>query len=265
MINNSIGYAEVVGVLGEVVEFSLLKGTYTLLDENQETHVVDMDEVKELKYLGDFEESAVYEHDVFGNTVTKQMYELTFNEKGLINIYALDAKLERISSKPDNTIKDLSELTLNLVLLGSIYELEAKPLPEFNIRIVRHFADGETTYFYACNDKENEMIDLIKVVFVGSQLLEEEDYERVTITYDEYQENIEEGLYKEVNPQELQNYALGLSRNTVATDVIKVEATKTTYEAVGDYPDDDEEDEDDNDDLCEECGEEEQDCDCELF
>lgn len=294
MINNSIGYAEVVGVLGEVVEFSLLQGTYTLLDENQETHVVDMDEVKELKYLGDFEEIAVYEGDVFGNASTKKMYELTLNEQGLINIYALDAKLKRISNKPDNTITKLSTLSRELVLIGSIYELEPNSTPEFNIRVVRKFVLGETSYFYACNDKENEMIDMIKVVFVGSHLLEEEDYQRITISYDEYQEQIDNGVYKEVSPQELQNYALGLSRNTVATDVIKVEADKTTYESVGDYSVEDEEDdmdgnefddcdcsackinreedieaeeedEDDDDDCCEECGEEEQDCDCELF
>jgi len=297
---NSVGYAESIDVLGSIVEVSLIKGTYTLMDASGETHTLDIDLVEELKYLGDlgdFGGSAVYERDIFGDKNTGDLYELFFNEDGLIKMQSLevvDGALERVGASSLN-IK-LSDLSSDLMLLGSIYELEVDEdkSPQFNIQIVRHFLDGETTYFYACNDKENEKIDMIKVIFVGSHLLEEENYARVTMDYDEYANFVEKGIYKEVSPQELQNYVLGVSRNTVAQDVIKVEADKTTYEAEDeeeyeDEMDDDIEEEEEEDDMdgdefdncqcygcqkergeledevCDECGEEEQDCDCDLF
>ena len=78
---------------------------------------------------------------------------------------------------------------------------ESKKSELKNIAIVKDTNNGDV--YYACNDKKNEAIDLIKVIFLGSELLEEEDYLRVTFGYDFYLEMLEFGDIVEITPTEL--------------------------------------------------------------
>src|SRR5690606_6499815 len=73
------------------------------------------------------------------------------------------------------------------------------------------------TYYYACNNKEEKEIDLIKVIFIGTQLIEEK-YERLTVPYEEFEDMVNDNVITEVSPHQLQQYAINKMSNSVYTE-----------------------------------------------
>ncbi|UGO48070.1 hypothetical protein PQE73_gp229 [Bacillus phage vB_BanS_MrDarsey] len=200
--------------LGGIVEVSFLKNTYTLETEqdgkvvNITTKIEDAIVLSELGHMGG---EVIFEGDVFVSKAQEPVkYEIEKLEDGTLVLHKLNKRLEREKSGEPFTPEKLSDFAPYLELFGNIYALQSqRPQVDFNIRVVRQVINGEVSYAYACNNKLEESVDLLAVVFVGHQLLEEEDYTRITLPYEGYLESIERGVIKEVNPQELANYVTG--------------------------------------------------------
>lgn len=263
---NVIGFAKEAGVLGAIGEISYLKGTATLVAENEELFVVQLDDVTFLEEVGSIGEAVIFNRDVLG-TVDGKLYEVELQANGTdIKLHLLDNKLNRVEEGETIDKSNLSVLEPYVELLGSIFELELElPVVDFNIKIVKNFNGQFITYFYACNNKETGEIDLIKVVFVGASLLEE-DYTRKTLNHDEFLDAIENGTLKDVSPQELQNYATGVRYGRVSTGTITASQVTGGVTSQPSCEEEDcceiEEEEEEDGDYCEECGSHEIECEC---
>ncbi|QPK89751.1 hypothetical protein IEN91_04740 [Bacillus velezensis] len=221
-IYNGLLYIKEEGILGSFAGIDLTTGTVKIyVDDN--IYEADIEAVEKLDHVmklhdGDGELD-VYVGDVFVGADKKYIVKLV---DGYRFIKYLDDNLNEIPiigvgiGLPINELEeDFKEGKVQL--LGNIVEL--KRTPDFNVKIARKFKDGDTTYYYVCNNKEENLIDLIKVVFVGADILDG-DYTRKTITYFEYLDLIESGELKEVDPMELANYALGVMHgNAKISDV----------------------------------------------
>ncbi|UUV46150.1 hypothetical protein [Bacillus phage vB_BanS-Thrax2] len=196
--------------LGAVVEVSLLKKTYTVQVDEDEFVTVDIDNAVELEELGYLGGDVIFEGDVL-KTKAGDLYEIEKLKTGDLVFHALNNRLERQQQGDSFEPDSLSEFTPHLELYGNIHLLKAQiPQVKFNVQVIRRVVNGEVEYAYACNNKLEEAVDIFPVVFVGHQLLEEEEYTRITLPYDGYLDSVERGLIKEVKPQELQNYVTGL-------------------------------------------------------
>lgn len=80
-------------------------------------------------------------------------------------------------------------------------------MKDFNIKIIKLTnKNGEVEYFYACNNKKENVIDLISVAFIGHQLVET-DYKRQTMNEESYLQLVSLGVISDVTPYELQRFA----------------------------------------------------------
>lgn len=299
MLEQTLAYDKSKKVFGAIAEVSFIKGTITVSDGDDILHECEISNVIELKKVGVLNgKDVVFNHDVLGGHGVNEgkMWEVELKEDNKMVLHLLDRKLNRLKTGDEFDVLAFSDLSDTLTLIGSKYEIEVAPLVEFNIRIVRQNMGGEITYFYVCNNKDKEEIDLIKVIYMGSKLLEEEAYQRVTMSHEDYLSRVEKGHLKEVGANELQNYVMGMTYQPTKQDKEDMVVLKPTYEAVGDYPDDEEELEDEfeeeyedemedeeecgckgcvasraeiqavpDEEFCEKCKEPEDDCDCELW
>lgn len=292
MLEQTLAYDKVKKVFGAIAEVSFIKGTITLSDGEDELHECQIDNVIELKKVGVLNgQDVVYNHDVLGGHGNNEgkLWEVELKEDNKMVLHLLDRKLNRVETGEEFEVALFSDLSDTLTLIGSKYEIEVKALVDFNIRIVRQNVDGEITYFYACNNKDNEEIDLIKVIYMGSKLLEEESYQRVTISHEDYLARVEKGHLKEVGANELQNYVMGMTYQPTKQDVKDMVVLKPAYDTYNEQDDENEEDEDEfeneldedeeqcecndcrkarakhDEDICEKCEVPEEDCDCELW
>lgn len=293
MLINSIGFSKSLGVLGAYAKIDLINEGVTLIDTAGETYETTLADVEEVKLVGKYNgidgEHYIYDGDVIESKVNGDMYEIVHAGHGLMTPCLLNKKLERVNRSTTVDTSVLKGLMNNYLLKGNVRELrlEINKKTNFNIVTVREIVNGDVRYHYACNNKEESKVDLIKVVFIGHKLLTEEDYERMTLEYDEYIEMIDNGILKVVNPQEIANYVLGVTYKPNQDELLKREdntdeAETDDFEYDFEYDfDDDEDDFDsygDNDedfeeesehfsdtDVCDECGEEIDECSCRLF
>jgi len=221
-----VTYHEATNAFGQVVDVDLLNGVVTVKDFEGEVSTLSITDVKFLRIIGKFGEDIVLDGDLFRslNTTDKlELYQIELSEDGqLVRFSYLDEDLEKEETGDffDKAILE-NVATGKLELIGNIndkdlFEEEDDSILDFNIKIVKDTNDG--TYYYACVNAEENVIDLIKVVFIGANLLEEQ-YSRNTIDNEEYVEYVKEGLLVEVTPSELQSYAYQLSRKQVITSV----------------------------------------------
>lgn len=270
LINNkNIGFATEEKVLGAIVAVNLLDGTVTLMDDNEEIYTVDMEQVIELEELGTIGNQYIYEGDVVKVTETGKVYEIIKQEDNEIAMHLLDNKLNRTEGGLGLSFErqQLSVFGGVVELLGNIHEIKAKqPTVDFNLAVFRYVEDGEVAYYYAGNNKENEQVDLIKVIFLGHQLLEEEDYERETVTYADFLELVADGTLTKVNPMELANYVTGLLLEKKNPNVGI--GAFVEFDEVGVASEDEQEvDEREKypEEYCENCDEHYEDCECDLW
>ena len=279
MLNKKIiAYAHDLKVLGAVGAINYLENTITLVTKEKELHTADLDDTTILEHIGAINGKHIFNHDVLSGLDTNSVngqevnYEIELVEGG-VQFHKLDGKLNRVKTGVVIPLERLDKLPKGLKLVGNLFELkDALPKVDFNIKIVKDFSNGEFTYFYACNNKFEEQIDLIKVIFVGHQILEEENYARVTLSYEVYQDSVNAGTLKEVSPQELLNYVTGVTYGKTVDPTEDIEG----YEEEDYYDDEEYEDEEDfyedeedfldEDDVAREvCGCNQKVCDCELF
>lgn len=233
---NGFVYDAESGVIGAVAGVDFIKQTITILADDDSLITSKLADVEFLAQLGEIGGVGIIDGDVV-ITADDKMYEIVAVNENDVQMHLLNKKLERVEAGELFEKSGLGQLAPYVTLVGNIRELEPIPAVDFNIVVVRQMDNGEFKgYYYACNNADKEEVDLIKVVFIGHNLLEEEKYERITVTHDEYLELVEDGTLKVVNPQELMNYVTGMmyGKNEVA---------------VADPDDDDFEDDLDDEDL----------------
>lgn len=306
MLKKMIGYVEKSKMLGEVVAMDFLDETVTLIDIDtdgvEDKKVFPVGEVEILEEAFELGDNIIYNKDILVDALGGY-YMVELHKDGDVQLHAIDIKTLEIqrSGKKSAMNKEVASLLEPVAQLYSNYYevLLAKPQePTFNVSIVKDYNGEHFTYFYACNNKKDKEIDLIKVLFIGSTLLDEEEHERRTLSYEEYMEAIANGVYKEASPQELQNYVAGMlygkksdmadvfEENELLYDldedefldedvvecgvncscVYECEIVKQEQEARQGVEDTDAvEDAPVSDDSCEKCGQYEDECDCDLW
>ena len=279
---------EVIGVLALT---NNLTGEAVVVTEDGEvtSHLDNLMKLEKIMQIGDAD---IVDGDVFSDAEGK-LWEITLLNDDMVVWNLLDNGLNRVQTyEPFHKSELVSVLPNLLTLEGHILELEApeEEVVDFNIKIVKH----EDEYIYACNNKETGEVDLISVVFMGSALLEEEDYQRVSLSHEDYLGYLETGYLEEVTPQELQNYVVGLMSGQVATKQegrvygeericgvncgCNVYCEDDMYDEEDEYEDEDEDEDekytcdcdfcvnlsldDEDEDTCYDCGEYHEDCDC---
>lgn len=269
---NGFAFDTETNVLGAIASVDFLKQTVTILTDEDEQVVAKLDNVKFLEQIGYIGNNGIINHDVV-TTADGTLYEIVLQEDGQnVQLHVLGNKLERIEAGDVIAKTDLTVLEPYVTFVGNINELEPVALVDFNIKVVRsQLFHEDITYFYACNNAELEEVDLIKVVFVGHQLLEETAYERFTLTHEQYVEAVEGGTITETTPQNLMNYITGLTYGVSSR--FETEEFEEEYYEDEDEVEDEEVSEDcdcidcrlareDEVDSCEDCGEDEEDCEC---
>lgn len=249
--NDSAVFDTELNVLGGLAGIDFLNQTANIMDSEGDIVVAKLENLIQLEVVGTMNGEPVLNGDVIASPSGK--YEIELQEDGKLAVYLLDKNLERSVKGESFDADKLESMATYAVLEGHILELKAQvETVDFNIRVLRQFIDGETVYYYACNNKETEEVDLIKVIYVGHFLLEEEDYERTTLSHENYLSLIKEEGFKEVSPQELANYVTGMSYGN---------KPKTSLDTK--VKDEQNEVEIDDENFCSECGKHEDDCnDC---
>lgn len=264
--SEAMGYSTSKDVLGLVTEVNFRNSTITLEDANAEFHVCEMSDVKVLDVVGYIGEEIVYNHDVILTSDGKK-YEVELQEDGLnVKLHLLDENLLRLESGEKFSAYNIALLLGRAEVIGSVFQLiieEPKSIIDFNIKLVRDYENGVTTYFYACNNKKTCEIDLIKVVFLGHHLLHEEQYERRTLSYQVFLESLEAETLIEASPQELLKYITDTTDNdleTMSQDSVdhdedcECDLCRCDCENCQAYRDEN---------FCNDCGKENEDCNCE--
>jgi hypothetical protein len=240
---NGFAFDRKTKAIGAIAGIDFIKQKVSILTDSDETVIVDLGTTAFLEQIGTINGVGVINGDVIETKDGKQ-YEIELQADGTLKTHLINERLERVESGesfPKEQLKVLAPYVSKVV--GNINVLEpVLPTVDFNIKVVRANFFGEIGFFYACNNAQFDEVDLIKVVFVGHHLLEEEAYERLTLTHEEYLAEVEAGIVVETTPQALMNYVTGLTYGQT-----------TSEEFAGEYAEEDdleEEYEDDEEDNC---------------
>lgn len=209
-LGNGLVWDEKSDSIGSILALDFGTQIASIEDSFGEVLLAHLEDLTFLELIGEINEVSVYNHDVL-KTVNGQLFEIELlGNKQNVTLFSLNEDLERTGTADSLHKDDIEEAYSYMSVLGSIYEVELEEDKlDFNIKIVRDtFDEDGIVYYYACNNKEEDEIDLIKVVFIGSQLLKEEDYERVTISYDDYLGALGDGELEEATPQMLMDFVL---------------------------------------------------------
>jgi len=207
-------YIPEVNVFGDVANIDFLTNSVTVKDSDGELHTANIDKVERLDYLGKFEGQNLFNRDVL-KTYDGKLYEIDLLEDGMIQLHLLDKRLNRVETGKKVDKLQIHKVAPHVEIVGNYFQLlQDVETVDFNIKIVRMAEDAFYNYYYACNNKAKGTIDLIKVIYMGSVLLPEEDYERIEMAYDTYLDFVENGTITIASPRELQNYVTGATYNS---------------------------------------------------
>lgn len=241
------------GVIGAVASVDFIKQTISIMTDEDEVITTGLADAEFLEQIGAIGEVGVINHDVVATTDGK-LYEIVLVDANSVQLHLLNAKLERVEAGDVIAKTDLHALAPYVEVIGNIYELEPEETVDFNIKVVRTTSENVLKFFYACNNADVNQVDLIKVVFVGHHLLEEENYERITLSHEEYLEAVAKGVIVETDPQALLNYVTGMAYGKKEEPQVAV--AKEQVEEDDDFEDLELE-------ICDECGCELDECECE--
>lgn len=209
MFKRLIGYVKELNFLGEVVNINFATKNYTLDDDNR-VITFGFDGVEILKEAFKLCDSVVYDKDVLSD-VNGDMYLVELHKDGDVILYYVNNKYEVTGTNGRYTInkETLKHFENTLSLVGNVYLLknELPKEPEFNVQVVKDFDGNNFTYFYALNNKEDKEIDLIEV----DTFIKDVKYERITVSYEYYNDSIYKGILNEVSLDELKNYFTGVT------------------------------------------------------
>lgn len=230
------------GVLGKVVSYDFLTETFGIMDDitGEVTNVKEKD-VELLEFAFTLDGEDVYDKDILSQKDGNKLYLVEKLENGNNVIHLVNDTLDIIDTGKEFTQDDTElieyigksvEVTSNAVLVG-LYTKELEEIAKFNIKVVKY---GEK-FFYACNNKSQEEIDLIEVIYVGHHLLEEAEYFRQALTYEEYVLLKYSGAIVEVDPRELQSFVMNYKgEKKVQTPVTEIDSNKFTGYSTSEEP-----------------------------
>lgn len=219
-----LAYSEENKKLGTIAMMNFEDSEVSLIDTDGELFTTSFEDLTELPLIGELNGVTLFDRDVI--QLGTEFYLVKYMGEGKAQMQLLkklkDASLEIVEGVVGETFEVaetsliLSMTSLELRHLGN-YEVlqneiqeEKEKKQKFNIKIFKDvegvFFDAGT-YFYAGN--VNGVVDLIKVVFMGHNLLEEEAYERDTVAIETLLFSINECDVKEVTPSELLKYVSG--------------------------------------------------------
>lgn len=251
-----IAFATDKKALGGIIGFDFVKETVTIITANEEEVESKLEDVFYLEALAEFQNVTIFEHDVFAVGDSDKLWEIDFadREAKTLQLHLLNNKLERVQTGQVFTAKELPVLEDTLILVGNKYELEAivpqVDFTAFNFMLVREDKkDGTSEYYYAYNNKVEEVVDLIKVINVGTNVLDGE-HVRMTVSYEDFTQYIESDIFVKAELEEL---------NTLTRKPVIASGQITIKDL--DEPSAPEK----NDNFCEECGKDNEDCDCDLW
>jgi len=206
--------------IGEVITINLVTKK-VMLDNDGEQRIEKISDVEFLREAFVLHDTIIFDKDVLGD-VHGNMYMVELHENDEVTFHMLNENLETVKVGERIKITDdrISELENIVDLVGNIYELRAglPKEPRFNFAVVKDFNGKHYTYFFALNNKEEKVIDLIKV----NTLIGDEEHKRITLSYEDYTEAIECGIYKEVSDQEFDNYLTGFTYSQGDSEEVSV-------------------------------------------
>lgn len=226
------------GFVSEVISINYVAETLTTTNEEEHEITLKFEEVAFFEVVGFSEEfGTLYDHDIVRSSVSNMLYEMVSLDNGVLQFYQLDEEYRPTLEVDTYTVSSFVAIlddTNTYSLEGNAIEVrfehqeekrkaelrlkaeEAKrkrieERKKFNIKIVRDTDYGD--FHYACHNRETGEIDLIKVVYIGAMLLEE-NYKRKTFSFEEFEAMFESGELVEATPYELQKYAMSLSNRS---------------------------------------------------
>lgn len=243
-----IGFLEDKEVIGAIGAVNWMDEKVIIVTEEEKQVEGTFNELVLLQYVGEFGDNNLFNHDVLVTTAQNkdERYEIELQEDGNIVLHQLDANLERVRTGKPMDVEHLQNLKHLLALEDNLYVLKSKlelVNTDFTVKMVRDVSGEEPTYFYACNNTEEEVIDLIHLVFETSMDLNNAEYHRITLPYQGYIETVARGILEEFTLEQLIEEGMG----KVAVE----EFENVPNEVV-------------EDDSCE-CGKDKLDCDCDLW
>lgn len=225
LLKNAIAYAknDKETVVGKVVGLNKHTNKVSILVE-EEVFEFDMTDAVIMEEIGKINGDSVYEKDIFGVQGSDVQYIIQKHGNERVSLSIIDNETLAVTKFVEAMFPvELAKYNNVLGLVENKYfllaEQEAERLvkaeeakkKDFNIKIVKtNIKLGHFEYFYVGNNKEENTVDLIKVIYMGHLLLKEESYERTEIPMDEFLHVLEKGYYVEVSPQELANYVTGM-------------------------------------------------------
>lgn len=258
--SETVVYAHDVKEFGKVVAIDFRTGKVTLddgFDNEVETHI---NEITELVELGELDTFSVYDRDVVSDS-NNNLYELVFKE-GMIEIHALDKKLERTKVVDIIRLQDLRDLEGTLQLVDSVFTLKNQ-LPQVNFKmvVVKEYdtTAREIKYFYACNDEVNGQVDLLPVGFLAG--FEGEVYSRVTLSHEVFLDSIDAKTVEYVSENEFNLYVAGMQ--SFADDEAPLSFDKEDSDEQEEVEEGFADSLEDEVERCEDCDEYLDECDCE--
>lgn len=215
------------GLIGKALEVNLSENVIILVGEEKEVFTTKLENALLLDLLGAIGTENIFDHDVVMDS-NDNLFEITKgSSEDKVRFFKINELLERESDDGQDVSKtDLHVFDGHVILVGNLLTMEPEEDDtfNFNLKVVREMNNGEFVgYHYVGNNKEDGTVDLIKVLFIGHHILEEEDYKRVTLTYDDYLNEVSFGTFVEVNAQELANYHFGMSKKSESTEYMEVE------------------------------------------
>lgn len=202
-----LGHIKDTDFIGKVIVINLV-GETVLLDDDGEQRIEDISNVEFLREAFILHDKIIFDKDVlrdkYGN-----MYMVELHDNDEVTFHMLDKNLKPMKFEKRSKITDdrINELEDTVDFVDNIYKLRARlpKEPRFNFAVVKDFNGKHYTYFFALNNKEEKVIDLIKV----NTLIGDEEHKRITLSYEGYAKAIEDGIYKKVSDREFDNYLAG--------------------------------------------------------
>jgi hypothetical protein len=276
-------YSKEADAVGFMVAMNFMDNTVSFESpDGGKAHIASLSEAVVMHSFGeDPEGTPLFDGDIFESRVSGNLYEAELTNVGYLQFHQVDESLERLVAVDRFTVPQFLEMMKNAntyEVLGNKYELEIEEEQkkesaggnfDFDVKVVKVSLDGGYSYLYACNNKIKKEIDLMTVVFVGSHLTKGQ-YDRETLTYEQFERLFDEDVYTVADPRELHEFAMEMLNQTSnkqkcddcdcdsPDDCVKEANTPKDYadDGCGDC---------DTEDYCEECDQPEDECECELW
>ena len=215
--NNRVAFASELGLVVNIDSIDFLTQT-AYVSYNGEKYNVSVETLEQLDLLGVMNGLDIFDGDIF--EMNEEIYSISRHkdDKEMLVLTKLDENLDDLVEGKPFSPASLGLLSDYLAFKGNVREFlhiieqEVVVDLDFNIIVVKDIDNG--VYYYAGNNKSAEEVDLIAVSFVGHKLLEK-DYERITVSHEDYKDMVIDEVLVEVNPNELMSLLNKASYSTV--------------------------------------------------